>query len=39
MIAALAFFTVIGIGLWEELSEQRRLAGMARDCEARRGRQ
>lgn len=40
MITALAIFAVIGvgIGLWGEFSEQRRLSDMARDCKKERGR-
>lgn len=34
MIAALAIFAAVGmgLGLWEEFSEQRRLGRMARAC-------
>lgn len=40
MITALAVFAAVigvGIGLWEEFSEQRRLNRMARDCKTERG--
>lgn len=38
MIAALAIFAAVGLGLWGEFSEQRRMARMARDCKKGRGR-
>lgn len=36
-----AALAVVGLvyGFWEAFSEQRRLSGMARACEAKRGRQ
>ena len=39
--ATLAVIAVVGLlyGFWEAFSEQRRLSGMARACEAGRGRQ
>lgn len=36
--AVLAFIFIVALVLWEEYSEQRRLSGMARDCEAGRAR-
>lgn len=36
--AALAFIFIVGLVLWEEYSEQIRLANMARDCESGRRR-
>lgn len=40
MITALAIFAAVGLGLglWGEFSEQRRLGRMARDCKKGRGR-
>ncbi len=41
MITALAIFAVIGVGLglWGECAEQRRLGRMARDCKKKMGRE
>ncbi len=38
LMVALASIVIVGLVLWEEYSEQIRLANMARDCESGRRR-